>query len=70
MVIPPARTGNLRTNKKTVIRSLQTKRGILSNFINDSRMLKMVQRKLIPPRIDLTPARWSLKIVKSTEDPL
>lgn len=33
-------------------------------------MLKIVTKKLIPPKIDLTPAKWRLKIAKSTELPL
>jgi len=32
-------------------------------------MLKIVTIKLIEPKIELVPARWKLKIAKSTEGP-
>jgi len=47
----------------------QMKRGIRSKEISGERMLMMVDMKLIAPRIDETPARWSEKIAKSTEVP-
>jgi hypothetical protein len=69
-VIAPASTGRLNTNKNTVIITLQTNKGIISNFIKDNRILKIVHKKLIPPKIDLTPAKCKLKIAISTEEPL
>lgn len=33
-------------------------------------MFKQVEIKLIAPKIEEIPARWSLKIVRSTLDPL
>jgi len=69
-VIPPAKTGNLKTNKKTVIIRLQTKRETWSNLRPVIRILKIVVRKLIPPKIELTPAKCKLKIAKSTDAPL
>jgi len=47
----------------------QTKRGMLSNDRVVCRMLKIVEMKLIAPRIEETPARCRLKIVRSTETP-
>ena len=47
----------------------QTNNGILCSVMPGARMLKMVVMKLIAPRIELAPARWSEKIAMSTEGP-
>jgi hypothetical protein len=69
MVIAPARTGRDSKSRKAVIRILQTKRGIAYSAIPRARMLKMVTIKLIAPRMEDIPARWRLKIPKSTAGP-
>jgi hypothetical protein len=57
MVIPPAKTGRLRTNKKAVTQILTKNKGMLYQLIAGILRLLIVQRKLIDPAIDLTPAR-------------
>ena len=47
----------------------QTNSGILCRVMPGARMLKMVVMKLIAPRIELAPARWSEKIAMSTAGP-
>jgi hypothetical protein len=69
-VIAPARTGNERSNKKTVIKIDHTNRLIRSYFIPDERILKIVVIKLIAPKIEDIPAKWREKIAKSTDGPL
>jgi len=68
-VIAPARTGRESRSRKAVIRILQTKRGIAYNAIPLARILKIVTIKLIAPRIEDIPAKWRLKIPKSTAGP-
>ena len=53
-----------------VIRIDQTNNGILSKDINLWCIFKIVEIKLIAPRIEDIPAIWREKIVKSTEGPL
>jgi hypothetical protein len=53
----PARTGRAKSSKTAVIRTDQTKRGILSSIIDDVRMLIIVEIKFVAPKIDDTPAR-------------
>lgn len=48
----------------------QTNRGIRSKVIPVDRMLITVEMKFTAPKIDEIPAKWRLKIAKSTEDPL
>jgi hypothetical protein len=57
-VIPPASTGNLKINKTAVILTAHRNKGSLSNE-NDlvAREVTIVVKKLIEPKIDLTPAR-------------
>jgi len=69
IVIPAARTGSERRRSTAVIKTAQTNRGVWYCEIAGDFMLMMVVIKLIAPRIDETPARWSEKIVKSTEAP-
>ena len=57
-MIPPASTGNLKINKTAVILTAHRNKGSLSNE-NDlvAREVTIVVKKLIEPKIDLTPAR-------------
>lgn len=70
MVIAPANTGRERRSSNAVSATAQTNKGIRSNVIPGERILITVVIKLTAPRIDEIPARWSLKIAKSTEAPL
>jgi len=65
-VIPPAKTGSDKTNKKTVIKTLQINNGIFSNLIKLFLTKKIVTKKLIPPTIEDIPAICREKIRKST----
>jgi hypothetical protein len=47
----------------------QTNKGVRSQVIPADRMLIIVVIKFTAPRIDLAPAKWSLKIERSTEAP-
>jgi hypothetical protein len=67
MVIAPASTGRDNKSKTVVIKIDHTNSGVLAHPMPSRRMLMMVVIKLIAPRIDLAPAKWRLKIVKSTE---
>ncbi len=69
MVIAPASTGSASNSRKTVTRIDHTNSGILWRVIPGARMLKMVVMKLMAPRIELAPARWSEKIAMSTAGP-
>ncbi len=69
MVIAPASTGSASSSRKAVTRIDQTNSGILCSVMPGARMLKMVVMKLIAPRIELAPARWSAKIAMSTDGP-
>lgn len=69
MVMAPARIGRERRSRIAVIKMDQTNRGVRSHVIPGDRMLIIVVIKLIAPKIEDTPARWILKIVKSTEAP-
>jgi hypothetical protein len=50
-----------------VTKTDQTNRGMQSNLIEDARIFIIVQMKLMAPKIEDTPAKCNLKIVKSTE---
>jgi hypothetical protein len=65
----PASTGNDSNNKRAVINTDHTNKGIRSNVIDGARMLIIVVIKLIAPRIEEIPARWREKIAKSTAPP-
>jgi hypothetical protein len=56
IVIPPAKTGNDKTSKKTVIKTLQIKSGIFSNLSKLFFTRKIVTKKLIEPTIEDIPA--------------
>jgi len=57
IVIPPANTGKLKTNKKAVTQTLIKNNGILNQLNEEVFKLFIVHRKLIEPAIDLTPAK-------------
>jgi hypothetical protein len=65
-VIPPAKTGNLRTNKKAVTHTLTKNKGILNHLKDGDFKLFIVHKKFTDPAIELTPAKCSLKITIST----
>jgi len=65
-VIAPAKTGSDKTNKKTVTKIVHTNKLICSKEIELLRKFLVVVIKLIPPKIELTPAQCRLKIAKST----
>lgn len=67
IVIAPAKTGRDKINKIAVIRIDHGKRGIWLIFILLGIILRIVQIKLIAPKIDEIPAKCKEKIVKSTE---
>ncbi len=68
-MIAPASTGRVRSSSRTVIITDQTNSGIRSRRIPFHRILIMVVIKLIEPRIEAIPARWSEKIARSTDGP-
>lgn len=65
----PARTGNESNNSTAVINTAQANSGIRSNNIPKTRKFPNVLIKFTAPKIDLTPAKCSEKIAKSTEPP-
>lgn len=69
-MIAPASTGNDSKSRTAVINTDHTNRGICSNLIAFIRRFKIVVMKLIAPRIEDTPARWSEKMAISTPIPL
>ena len=69
IVIAPANTGKDRSNSTAVITTAHANRGIRSRSIPNTRKLPTVLIKFTAPKIDLTPAKWSEKIAKSTELP-
>lgn len=69
IVIAPANTGSDKRSIIAVITTAQTNKGIRSRVIPWGRILITVEIKFTAPRIEEIPAKWSLKIAKSTEDP-
>lgn len=69
IVIPAARTGRDRSRRTAVIRTDQTKRGVWYWVMAGGFILIIVVIKLMAPKMEETPARWSEKIVRSTEAP-
>jgi len=65
----PAKTGRDSSNKMAVINTDHTNNGIESIVIEEERIFIIVVMKLIAPKIEEIPARWSLKIAKSTANP-
>jgi len=70
MVIAAAKTGNDSSKSTTVTATDHTNRGIRSILIPLLRILIIVTKKLILPKIDEAPARCKEKIAKSTDLPL
>lgn len=70
IVIAPASTG--RDNKRSTVVTTrdQTNSGIRSPVMPCFRVVRAVTRKLIEPRMELAPAKWSEKIAISTAGPL
>lgn len=71
IVIAPANTGRLvirRIAVKLTAHKKRGKRSIEISFLVREQIT--VVRKLILPRIEEIPAKWRLKIAKSTETPL
>lgn len=68
-MIAPASTGRERRRRIAVKNTDQTNNGVRSHVIPTGRMLIIVVMKFTAPKIDLAPAKWSLKIDKSTEAP-
>lgn len=68
-MIPAARTGRERRRRTAVMRTAHTNRGVWYWEVPGGFILIIVVMKLIAPKIEETPARWSEKIVKSTEAP-
>ena len=66
----PANTGKDNSNKIAVINTDHTNKGICSIFMWGARILKIVEIKLMAPRIEEMPAIWREKIVRSTAGPL
>jgi len=69
IVIAPANTGKDNNNKNAVIKTDHTNKGRLWKDKLFTRMLKMVQIKLIAPKIEDAPDKCKLNIAKSTEPP-
>lgn len=69
IVIAPAKTGRDNSKSTAVIKTDHTNRGIESKVIEEDRMFIMVVMKLMAPRIEDAPARWRLKMARSTEIP-
>lgn len=70
MVMAPARTGSDSSSRKAVISTDQTNSGMRCRVMPGARILKIVVMKLIAPRIDEAPARWSDRIARSMAGPL
>lgn len=67
-MIAPASTGNDNNRRIAVTRTDHKKRGIRSHTLVVAP--KIVEMKLIAPKIEEIPAKWSEKMVRSTETPL
>jgi len=69
IVIAPARTGNDNKSRTAVSKTLQMNNGMSSIVIPSPRMLMIVVIKFADPRMLLTPAICSEKILRSTAPP-
>jgi len=69
MVMAPAKTGSVNTNKKAVKNKAQINKGKRYKVKPFTRIFIIVVIKLIAPAIEETPDRCKLKIAKSTEPP-
>jgi hypothetical protein len=68
-VIAPAKTGSDKRSRIAVINTAHGNKGMRSINIPNARKFKTVLIKFTAPRREETPARWRLKIVKSTDAP-
>ena len=62
-------TGVAMTTRTLVTRIVQTMIGIRNRVMPGARILKIVTRKLMPPRIELVPIRMSATIHRSWPGP-
>lgn len=69
MVIAPARTGKDKSKRIAVRNTDHTNKGVWSQDIPGERILIIVVIKFTAPKIEEAPAKWRLKIVRSTEAP-
>lgn len=69
IVIAPANTGRDKSRRIAVKNTDHTNSGVRSQDIPTVRILMIVVIKFTAPKIDLAPARCSLKIDRSTEAP-
>jgi hypothetical protein len=69
MVIAAANTGNARSKRKTVTKMLHTKSGKEAMVSPGVRIFTIVTMMLIAPNKEESPAKWRLKIAKSTAPP-
>lgn len=69
MVIAPARTGSESSKRMAVKNTDHTNRGVRSQDIPAVRMLMIVVIKFTAPKIEEAPAKWRLKIDRSTDAP-
>jgi hypothetical protein len=70
IVIAPAKTGRERIKRIAVIATAHRKRGNeLILYLYEERAEMIVVRKLMEPKIELTPAKWRLRIAISTDTP-
>jgi len=69
IVIAPANTGRDNNNKKAVIKTDHTNKGIFNIVIPPILILYIVTIKFIAPAIDEIPARCKLNMAKSTALP-
>jgi len=65
----PAKTGKDKINKKTVTNNAHTNRFTSPTLLDPLFILFTVLIKLIPPKIEETPATCNLKIERSTALP-
>jgi len=69
MVIAPANTGRDSNRRTAVMSTDQANKGTVSKVMEEERIFRMVVIKLIAPKMEEAPARWRLKMAKSTEIP-
>jgi len=69
IVIAAAKTGNDNNNKKAVINTAQTNKGMRCILIPGALIFITVVMKFIAPKREEAPAKCKLNIAKSTEPP-
>jgi hypothetical protein len=69
IVIAPAKTGKVKTNKNAVKNKAQINKGKRYKVKPLTRIFIIVVIKFIAPAIEETPDKCKLKIAKSTEPP-